>query len=83
MLKKYIIAASLSIAVAFANSAQAEMALTVEDIVKIFSKQKTRGLVLAPVTTDEEVDTKEKNKPIKKKVIINPRINLSKFFHHW
>ena len=30
----------------------------------------------------KEVDTKEKNKPIKNKEIINVRINLSKFFHH-
>ena len=30
----------------------------------------------------KEVDTSEKNKPIKKKVIMNVRIDLSKFFHH-
>jgi hypothetical protein len=29
-----------------------------------------------------EVETREKNKPIKKKVIMNVRIDLSKFFHH-
>ena len=76
MLKKYITAASLSMAVAFANCAQAEMALTVEDIVKIFSKQKTRGLVLAPVTTDEEVDTKETFVSLPKEEQVNLNIEF-------
>ena len=29
-----------------------------------------------------DVDTREKNRPIKNKVIIKLKINLSKFFHH-
>lgn len=58
MFKKYILAASITLALAFGHSAQAEMALTVEDIVQMFTKQKTRGLVLAPVSSDEEVDSK-------------------------
>ena len=30
----------------------------------------------------KDVDTSEKNKPTKNKVIIKVKINLSKFFHH-
>ena len=46
-------------------------------------KKKKQLFVSSLSDAIREVDTREKNKPIKKKIIIKLRINLSKFFHHW
>ena len=45
-------------------------------------KKKKQLLVSNLSDAIKEVDTKEKNKPIKNNVTIKLRINLSKFFHH-
>ena len=45
-------------------------------------KKKKQLFVSSLSDAIREVDTKEKNNPVKNKVIIKLRINLSKFFHH-
>ena len=45
-------------------------------------KKKKQLFVSSLSDAIREVDTREKNNPVKNKVIIKLRINLSKFFHH-
>ena len=45
-------------------------------------KKKKQIFVSSLSDAINDVETKEKNKPIKNKVIIKLKINLSKFFHH-
>ena len=46
------------------------------------SKKKKQLFVSNLSDAIKDVDTSEKNKPTKNKVIIKVKINLSKFFHH-
>jgi len=54
MIKKSLILTAAALCLMVTTPATAESTLTVEDIVNIFQKQKTRGLVLAPATSDDE-----------------------------
>ena len=53
MNKKSLILTAATLCLMLTTPAMAESTLTVEDIVNIFQKQKTRGLVLAPATSDD------------------------------
>ena len=61
MLKKSFVCVALAICISTTAPLQAEEALSVQDIINIFQKQKTRGLVLAPATDDDSETSAKDN----------------------